>query len=76
MKKHSRKLIAPVIISVLLVLYYIFIAAVFVTTDGIPTVAKFFMVIIPLALSGVMIGVLISRINEIRSGEEDDISKY
>ena len=29
-----------------------------------------------LALSGVMLGVLVSRIKEIRSGEEDDLSKY
>ncbi len=33
-------------------------------------------VIIPLALIGVSIFVLIERITEIRSGEEDDLSKY
>lgn len=31
---------------------------------------------IPLVLAIVMIGVLVSRIQEIRSGEEDDLSQY
>jgi hypothetical protein len=32
--------------------------------------------LIPLALIGVSVYVLIERIKEIRSGEEDDLSKY
>ena len=32
--------------------------------------------IIPLVFSGVMIHVCMQRINEIKKGEEDDISKY
>jgi len=33
-------------------------------------------IIVPLALIGVSIFVLIERIKEIRGGEEDDLSKY
>lgn len=76
MNKHHKKMIAPVIISILIVLYYVFIAAVLLTVPGIPGLVKFLLVVVPLVLAGVMIGVLISRINEIRSGEEDDLSKY
>lgn len=77
MNKHGKKMIAPIIISILIVLYYGFIAAlIFFLGDEIPGIAKVLLVIIPLALSGVMIGVLVSRIKEIRSGEEDDLSNY
>lgn len=76
MKNHGKKMAAPIVIAVLFVLYYVGIAALFFVTDGIPVWARILMVVVPLALAGVMIGVLISRINEIRSGEEDDLSKY
>ena len=76
MSEHGKKMIAPIIISVLFVLYYVFIAVFVLTAGGIPGMVKFLLVVIPLALAGVMTGVLISRIKEIRSGEEDDLSKY
>jgi hypothetical protein len=37
---------------------------------------KYVFAILPLAFSAVMIYVCIERINEIKKGEEDDISKY
>lgn len=43
---------------------------------GVPVGFKVFMIIVPLILSAVMLGVLISRIKEIQGGEEDDISQY
>lgn len=73
---HGKKMIAPIIITVLLVLYYLGIVALFVFEPGIPFGAKLAMIIIPLAVCGVMIGVCISRIKEIQGGEEDDLSKY
>lgn len=69
-------MLAPVIITVIMVLYYGGISILFMLTEGIPLWAKLLMIIIPLLLVGVMIGVLVSRIKEIRSGEEDDLSKY
>ena len=53
MSDHGKKMIAPIIITVLIVLYYIGIISLFMAVN-----------------------VLISRIEEIRSGEEDDLSKY
>ncbi len=73
---HGKKMIAPIIITILLVLYYLGIVALFVFEPGIPFGAKLTMIIIPLAVCGVMIGVCISRIKEIQGGEEDDLSKY
>ena len=76
MKKHGKKMIAPIIIAVSFVLYYVGIAVLFWCTEEIPVWGKLLFVVVPLALAGVMIGVLGSRIKEIRSGEEDDLSKY
>lgn len=72
---HRKKIIAPVVISVLFGLYYIgfFFACMLIPM---PLVAKLLFGLIPLALVGVIIYVLAERIKEIRSGEEDDLSKY
>jgi len=73
---HGKKMIAPIIITVLVVLYYLGIMTLFYFTPGIPFYAKLLMIIIPLIVCGLMIGVCISRIKEIQGGEEDDLSKY
>ena len=71
---NIKKMVAPIIVTVIMVLYYIiyfgFISA---TLEGI---WKYLLAIIPFILSAVMIKVCIERINEIKKGEEDDISKY
>ena len=67
-------MIAPVVISVLVILYYVvyfgFLISLF---DGI---WKYAFGIFPVVISAVMVKVCIERINEIKKGEEDDISKY
>lgn len=73
---HWKKMIAPIVVALVITLYYIGIAVFFVKIPGIPTLIKVLMVVIPLALAVVMIGVLISRIKEIKGGEEDEASKY
>ena len=73
---HWKKMIAPIVVALVITLYYIGIAVFFVKIPGIPTLIKVLMVVIPLALAVVMIGVLISRIKEINGGEEDDLSQY
>ncbi|MGN0291932.1 MAG: hypothetical protein ACI4C5_08370 [Lachnospiraceae bacterium] len=70
-----KKLVAPIIITCLIVVYYIFFFCVLMV--GISSnIGKFLAGVIPLCLIGVMVYVLIQRIHEIRSGEEDDLSKY
>ena len=76
MDNHSQKMLAPIIIAVIFVLYYIGFAAICLLVPGIPLLLKLLFGVVPLALAGVMIYVLVTRIKEIRSGEEDDLSKY
>ncbi len=74
MKSHKRKILAPIIISVIIVLYYVIYFSILIALiDGI---WKWLLGIIPLVLSAVMLKVCIERINEIKKGEEDDLSKY
>ena len=72
---HHNKMIAPIIITILFVLYYIgfFIVCVMIPM---PVLCKLLFGLVPLLLVGVCIYVLMERIEEIRSGEEDDLSQY
>lgn len=49
---------------------------VLVLISSVSILVKGLLISVPLALAGVMIGVTVSRIKEIRSGEEDDLSQY
>ncbi len=73
---HKKKMIAPIIISVAILLYYIGFAYFCMFTRGVPLLVKILGGGIPLILAGVCIYVLVERIKEIRSGEEDDLSQY
>ena len=74
MNSHKRKMIAPIIVTVVMVLYYIaYFGFLISLLDGI---WKYVLGIIPLMFSAIMIYVCIERINEIKKGEEDDISQY
>ena len=74
MNKHGKKMIAPIIITVLTVLYYvIYFGFVIALLDGL---GKLLLGLLPLLLSAIMIAVCIERIKEIKKGEEDDLSKY
>ncbi len=74
MKSHKKKMVAPIVITVLLILYcVVYFGILFAILDGI---WKLILGIIPLGLSALIIKVCIERIKEIRKGEEDDISKY
>ncbi len=74
MNEHGKKMIAPIIITVLIVLYYVVYFGILIALlDGI---WKFVLGIVPLGLAAVIVKVCIERIKEIRKGEEDDISKY
>ena len=74
MEDKRKKMKAPIIITVIMVLYYVMYFGLFISLlDGI---WKYALGIIPIIFSAVMIRVCIERINEIKKGEEDDISKY
>lgn len=69
-------MIAPIIITILFVLYYVGFACACFYIDGIPLIVKIVFGAVPLILAAVCVYVLIERIEEIRSGEEDDLSEY
>ena len=74
MNIHKRKMIAPIIVTIIMILYYIaYFGFLISLLDGI---WKYVLGIFPLVFSGVMIYVCVQRINEIKKGEEDDISQY
>ena len=69
-----KKAVAPIIVTVVMVLYYIVYFGFLISLlEGI---WKYALGIIPLAFSAVMVKVCIERINEIKKGEENDLSKY
>ncbi len=70
-----KKIIAPIIITVIMVAYFIVYFSLLVWLIDI-LIVKLILGLIPLAFTVTMIYVCIQRINEIRSGEEDDLSKY
>ena len=70
-----KKLIAPIITTGLLVAYFVFFL---VQGASIPLqgFGRFLGIAIPVGLMGVSVYVLIERVKEIRSGEEDDLGEY
>ncbi len=74
MKSHRKKMAAPIVVCVVMVLYYaLYFGILLALLDGI---WKWVLGLIPLAFSAVTIAVCIQRIQEIKKGEEDDISQY
>ena len=74
MRSDKKKMIAPIIVTVIMVLYYVVYFGFLMSL--LPGIWKYALGIVPLGLSAVMVKVCIERLNEIRKGEEDDISKY
>ena len=74
MKLHKNIMVAPIVVTAIIVLYFIvYFALLIYVLDGI---WKLLLGIIPLFFAVVMVKVCIERIIEIKKGEEDDISKY
>ncbi len=74
MKEYRKKLTAPILITVILVVYYVVYFGFLISL--INGIWRYALGLIPLAFSALMVKVCIERINEIKKGEEDDISKY
>ena len=70
----DKRFTAPIVVTVLMVIYYIAYFGFLISL--IDNGWKYVLGIAPLAFSALMIKVCIERINEIKKGEEDDISNY
>ena len=74
MKKYGNKLIAPILVTVFMVLYYVLYFGFLISLmEG---VWKWLFGLFPLVFAVLTIKVWIERIQEIRKGEEDDLSQY
>ncbi len=71
----SRK-IAPIVVGIVMVIYFIVYFGFIVSVTNFNLVVFVIGGVITLALTITLIHVIIQRMNEIESGEEDDISKY
>ena len=74
MKK--RNYIAPIVVSVCLILYYAGLAVLLLAIPDFVWWGKLLLIILPAAVCGMVLYVLIQRIRELRSGETDDLDKY
>ena len=74
MDSNKKKMAAPIVVTILMIAYYIIYFGFLITL--VSGIWKYALGIIPLAFSAVMIKVCIERINEIKKGEENDLSKY
>lgn len=72
---NGRKLAGPILVTVLLCLWFLVQAAAVLLLSGLPRLFCFG-VAVPALLAAVSIYNLWERIKEIRSGEEDDLDNY
>ena len=74
MNDKKKKMIAPIIITIIFIIYFVVYFGVIISE--VTGALKILLGVVPLALAAVMIYVCIQRINEIKGGDEDDLSKY
>lgn len=70
-----KKYLAPIVVAIIMIIYFIIYFGFIITL--IENIAlKIIVGILPVVFAGIMIFVLIERIKEIRSGEENDLGNY
>lgn len=74
MKNKAREMIAPIVITVLSIIYYVVYFGFLISV--VSGIFRLILGIVPIILSALMVKVCIERIKEIKKGENDDISKY
>ncbi len=74
MKSHRKKMIAPVVVTLILSIYYVVYFGFLISLFG--SVWRWILGIVPLAFIVLSIAVCVDRLREIRKGEEDDLSQY
>lgn len=74
MKPDKTKMVAPIVITVLLVVYYaIYFGFLISVLDG---MWKYVLGVVPVLVTLLLIKVCLERIDEIKKGEEDAARKY
>ena len=76
LKKQTKKMIAPIVITVLVISYFMFYMWLgFAESGDIPLLMKILLIVVPSGLIVLMVYLLIERVNEIKEDDDDDISK-
>ena len=71
---HKKKMVAPIVVTVLMIIYYVVYFGLLISQ--LTGIWKYVLGILPLAFAAVTVKVCIERIQEIKKGEEDDLSQY
>ena len=74
MSNHGRKMVAPIVVTVIVLLYYVLYFGVLLSL--LHGIFRVLLGILPLFFGAVLIKVCVERIKEIKKGEEDDLSQY
>ena len=75
MSQHGKKMLAPILITIIFLLYlFAYVALIVMAAADTPLVILFGISVLLLGIG--MVYVLYTRIREIRSGEEDDLDNY
>lgn len=72
----NKKMIAPIVVAILLVAYFVFYAVMVATMPDMNMAVKVLGVVVPIVMAGYAIWAAKERIEEIQGGEEDDLSQY
>lgn len=75
-EEQIKKLIAPIIIAALFLIYLILYVGSLIFASFMTTPLLILLAVPLIALGAGMVYVLISRIREIKKGEDDDLSHY
>ena len=77
MKKHTKKMITPIVITILIISYFVFYLWIcFSTSEDLNLPMKVILLIVPAGLMILSVAMLIERIKEIKGGKNDDLGKY
>jgi Kef-type K+ transport system membrane component KefB len=75
MDNHGRKMIAPIVVVLCILFYYI--TGIYVLFKfNLPNIVKIIAITLSIVITVVLIKVLAERVKEIKEGEEDDLGKY
>ena len=74
MNKYFKKMLPAIIVTVILIIYFVLYFCLLISL--VKGFLKIVFAVIPIAMIALIIAVCYERIKEIRSGEEDDLSKY
>ena len=74
MKPEQKQMTAPIVITVLLILYYcVYFGVLIALLDGF---WKYVLGVVPVLVTILLIKVCLERIDEIKKGEDNDLSQY